>query len=356
MTERGRTRTTAVVAVAVAALTLAGGAHAETRGSFARPDVAVANVSAPQVALVGTPFAVDVTLAERSRQSGATTTVTIVVGTSVARARAVRVGAGKRARVVVPVTLRASGSFTLAVHAAVAGDAIPRNNAAAARVAAVDFALTPSHVLVDGFAGYGAQFNQHVYAGLSRDVGVSNDNVGDMESKVVALAPQFVRLFFSRTALSDPDRMASFVRTAQLAQRTGATINVTMQAIGPTPAVDVPAFGHALADLVLNRGVTNLRWATIQNEVNTTRITMDQYESMYRGLDATLTRDGVRDRVRFMGGDLVEQASPLGQTQGDWFGFMATRMNDVLDAYSVHSYWNYWGAAKIAHRLRVVRG
>jgi hypothetical protein len=102
--------------------------------------------------------------------------------------------------------------------------------------------------------------------------------------------------------------------------------------------------------------VTNLRWATIQNEVNATRMSMDAYDQMYRQLDTTLTRNGVRDHVRFMGGDLVEQVSPLGQTQGDWFSFMATRMKDVLDAYSVHVYWNYWGAAKIPQRLRVVRG
>jgi hypothetical protein len=357
MRHRLRTRTTAVVAVAAATLTLAGEAQATPRRAAARPDVAVARVSVPTAAIVGTQFQVVVTLAERSRRVGApAATVSVASGTSVATAPPVAVSAGGVVRVAVPVTLRTPGRATLAVHAAIRGDAVPRNNAAGAHVAGVDFALAPTEVLVDGFAGYGAQFNQHVYSGLSRAAGVSDANVGDMERKVVALAPQFVRLFFNRTALTDPDRMASFVRTAQLAQRAGATINVTMQAVGPSPDVDVPAFGHALADLVLNRGVTNLRWATIQNEVNTTRITMDQYDSMYRGLDATLTQDGVRDRVRFMGGDLVDQPSPLGQSQGDWFTFMATRMNDILDAYSVHAYWNYWGAAKIAQRLRVVRG
>jgi len=357
MRDRCRTRTTAVVAVAVAVLTVAGEAQAAPRRAPTRPDVAVASVAAPAAVIVGAPFQVVVTLAERSRRAGtAAATVSVAAGTSVATAPPVAVRAGRVVRVAVAVTLRSAGSATLAVHAAIAGDAVPRNNAASARVAGVDFALSPTEVLVDGFAGYGAQFNQHVYSGLGRDAGVSDDNVGDMEQKVVALAPQFVRLFFSRTALSNPDRMASFVRTAQLAQRTGATINVTMQAAGPTPEVDIPAFADVVSGLVLNRGVANLRWATIQNEVNTTRITMDQYDQMYRLLDARLTQNGVRDRVRFMGGDLVEQLSPLGQSQGDWFAFMATRMNDVLDAYSVHAYWNYWGVAKIPQRLRIVRG
>lgn len=352
MSARNTTRATAVAAVALTALALAGETQAQPRRA-AQPDVAVARISAPRTVLAGAPFGVEVTLVERSRRAGATAAVT-VAGASVSVSRTVRVAAGRRASVLVPVRLPPAAAARLAVTAEVAGDTSPRNNTAAARVAAVDFALSPTEVLLDGFAGYGAQFNQHVYAGLSRDAGVSDDNVVDMEAKVVALAPHFVRLFFSRTAFGDPDRMGSFIRTAQLAQRAGATMNVTLQAV-VNAETDVPAFGHVLADLVLNRGVTNLRWATVQNEVNTTRITMDQYESMYRGLDATLAQDGVRDRIRFMGGDLVEQVSPLGQTQGDWFGFMATRMSDVLDAYSVHAYWNYWGTAKIPQRLRVVR-
>jgi hypothetical protein len=348
-------RTPAAVAAAAAALALAGGVHAQPRAAAARPDVAVVAVSAPKAVLAGTPFRLEVTLLERSRRAAARATVTVAAGASVAAAPAVVVRAGGRASVTVPMSLASPGTATLTVRATVARDAALRDNVRTTRVTAAELALAPSQVLLDGFAGYGAQFNQHVYAGASRDAGVSDDNVGDMEAKVVALAPQFVRLFFSRTALADPDRMASFVRTAELAQRAGATINVTLQTLGPTPETDVPAFGHALADLVLNHGVTNLRWATIQNEVNTTRVTTDAYDAAYRLLDATLTQDGVRDRVRLMGGDLVAQVSPLGQTQADWFGFMASRMADLLDAYSIHVYWNYWDADKIQRRLREVR-
>ena len=353
MTRPART-TAAVVAAAAASLAVVGVAQAQPRAP-ARPDVAVVAVSAPRAVLAGAQFELRVTLAERSRRAAARAAVSVAAGASVTASPAVEIGAGGRAQVTVPLTLPAPGTATVTVRATVARDAAVRDNVRTARITAAEFAVAPTEVLVDGFAGYGAQFNQHVYAGASRDAGVSDDNVGDMEAKIVALAPQFVRLFFTRSALTDPDRMASFVRTAQLAQRAGATINVTLQALGPTPEADVPAFGHALADLVLNRGVTNLRWATIQNEVNATRVTTDAYDAAYRLLDATLRQDGVRDRVRLMGGDLVAQVSPLGQTQADWFGFMASRMTDVLDAYSVHVYWNYWDADKIQRRLKEVR-
>src|SRR5204862_49762 len=84
-------------------------------------------------------------------------------------------------------------------------------------------ASEPTHVLVHGFAGYGIQFNQHEYADISVQAGVTNANVTEMEQKVIALQPQFVRLFFDPSEFLLPDRMASFVRTAELAQRAGAT-------------------------------------------------------------------------------------------------------------------------------------
>jgi hypothetical protein len=255
------------------------------------------------------------------------------------------------------VTVPTAGTARIRVRAGVAGDRAAANNALTATVAATDFVVGPTKVVVDSFAGYGAQFNQNVYAGLSRDAGVDDANVGDMEAKVTALGPQLVRLFFHRGAFADPDRMQSFVRAAQLAQRTGATINVTWQTSAGAADLDgeITRFGHLLADLVLNRGVTNLRWVTLQNEVNSTRISMETYDHLYRVLDVALAADGVRDRVRFMGGDLVAQPSPLGQTQADWLRFLGARMGDVLDAYSIHVYWDFWSPEKIERRLTEVR-
>src|SRR5436309_9566006 len=82
---------------------------------------------------------------------------------------------------------------------------------------------------------------------------------------------------------------------------------------------------------------------------------MQQYEQFYRLLDADLKSVGVRSQIRFMGGDLVGTVSPLGQTQDQWFAFLASNMSDLLDAWSVHIYWDYWDTAKMVRRLTEVR-
>src|SRR5205823_1066956 len=122
-------------------------------------------------------------------------------------------------------------------------------------------------------AGFGAQFNQNVYAAISRNVGVTEANVKDMEAKVVALHPNFVRLFLLPNAYTDPHLMLSFVRSAPLARRAGAPTTVT--------------------------------WS--------------------------------------------------GQTQDQWLAFLASNMSDLLDAWSVHIYWDYWDTAKMVRRLTEVR-
>jgi hypothetical protein len=85
------------------------------------------------------------------------------------------------------------------------------------------------------------------------------------------------------------------------------------------------------------------------NEANTTVVTLANYERMYRLLHGHLVAAGVREQIRFMGGDLVQDK------QREWFQYMAANMNDLLDAYSVHVYWDYWDTPKIAQRLEDVR-
>lgn len=210
-----------------------------------------------------------------------------------------------------------------------------------------EFTLTPSRGLVGNFAGYGGQLNQHVYANISGPP----SGLPDLEAKVLALQPQFVRIFFNSTEWQFPDRLQSFFRTVELARRAEAQINVTWQ--GGSFSVTkgfMPRFADVLADLVQNRGIGSL-WVTLLNEPNSTPITLPQYEQVYRVLGDELRARGVRDRVHFMGGDLVGTTSPLGQTQVDWFRYMADHMGDLLDAWSVHVYWNFWEAAKIDRRL-----
>jgi hypothetical protein len=86
-------------------------------------------------------------------------------------------------------------------------------------------------------------------------------------------------------------------------------------------------------------------WVTLFNEPNTTSRTLEEYEQVYRELDHQLRERGVRDRIRFMGGDVTAAK------QADWFRYMAREMGDLLDAWSVHVYWDFWDAAKIDDRL-----
>jgi hypothetical protein len=213
---------------------------------------------------------------------------------------------------------------------------------------AAELEVSPSRVLVPATTGSGAQFNQHVYAAIS---GVPLGRFAELERKVIRLEPQFVRLFYNdRQATEARDKLESFLLTAELAQRAGATINVTWQSGGvDRPDQSMGRFAEVLAYLARSRGLANLRWATVQNEPNSTKITPEQNGAMYRALDRHLAAAGVREQVRFMGGDLVQT------NQRVWFQYMATHLADVLDAYSVHVYWDYWDTAKFPRRLTGVQ-
>jgi len=320
-----------------------------------RPDLVV-RLKAPTSARSGVQFLVDAEIVEQGRDTGATARLTVTNGATVLSTTSVDVRAGGRTRVSLPVTLNTSATLVARVDGALPREFDSTNDEASATVRLVEFQLNPARVLAPSFAGYGAQFNHHVYAAVSRGFGVTDENVVQMESEVVGLQPQLVRIFFNKGAFSDPDRMQSFVRTSQLAQRAGATIDVTWQSTyGPSPEQDMDQFAGVLVDLVRNQGVSNVRWVTVQNEVNSTRISMDQYARTIRRLDADLRTAGVRDRIRFMGGDLVGTTSPLGQSQRDWFDFMATQLSDVVDAYGIHVFWDYWDTPKLARRLTEVR-
>lgn len=209
-----------------------------------------------------------------------------------------------------------------------------------------DFRLDRSHVVVPDFAGYGAQYNQNVYAAISRDAGVTEENVLVMEQRLVELKPQLVRVFFNGDALHDDDLMRSFQRTLELAQRTASTINVTFQGIGPHAHTHaMPQFARVLHDLVAHRGISKLRWITVRNEPNVPPIPKQLYKDLYLQLDRELAALGVRSRLHFMGGDLrIEQ-------QREWFRFLSTEMRAILDAYSIHVYWNYFDPSDALHGI-----
>jgi uncharacterized protein YbdZ (MbtH family) len=265
-------------------------------------------------------------------------------------------------------------SLVLSLGAGACGDSVATPSADAPVVADADAAARPDapvctsdvraefHIptaapaVIGPWDGAGAQFNGLVYAAISAQVGVTPQNVTAMEAKITAAHPQFVRIFFDANVLDDPDEMQSFVRVVSLAQQSGAVVNVTWAGGGTVNTESyMQAFSNMFVDLLQNRQLTAVKWITIQNEVNSTNITMSLYEKMYRLVDADLRAAGIRDRLKFMGGDLVGTVSPLGQTQQDWFNYMAAHMADLLDAYSVHIYWNYWDTAHMMTRLTEVR-
>jgi hypothetical protein len=200
-------------------------------------------------------------------------------------------------------------------------------------------------VVVGDFAGFGGQLNQHVYARISGPP----PGLATMEAKVLALRPPFVRIFFNTSEWTNPDRMESFVRTVRLAERADAEINITWQGSTFEFAMrNLPRFAGELTALLEEQGVERL-WLTMFNEPNTTARTLAEYEQVYRSLHRLLVERGVRDRIRFMGGDLTR--SEQGPSQSEWLRYMAAHMGDLLDAWSVHVYWDFWDTPKIDERL-----
>ncbi len=64
-------------------------------------------------------------------------------------------------------------------------------------------------------------------------------------------------------------------------------------------------FADELAELAGGPRSSRALWVTMFNEPNTTRRTLAEYEQVYRSLHRLLVERGVRDRIRFMGGDLT---------------------------------------------------
>jgi hypothetical protein len=243
----------------------------------------------------------------------------------------------------------------LSVAIALAAAAIAAATAGAGRASAPgepEWTVTPSRGLVGSFGGFGGQFNQHVFA----DISGPPPNLPALESKVLALEPRYVRVFFNNSEWTLPDRMESFVRTVHLASRAGATIEIAWQ--GGTFAfamLNMPRLADVIAELFEHQVVVRPVWVSLYNEPNSAMLSLPQFEATYRLLDSELRARGVRDRVHFMGGGILAAPSGLGQTQADWYRYMAEHMGDLLDAWAPHIYWDFWDTPKIERRLSEVR-
>jgi len=332
--------------------------HADTT-TLLRPDLTVERVYGPSQTLTIRPIDLSADIAELNGDTPATATVTLHSGQTVLASATVDVAAGGESSVQFEnVELTSPVTTTLAVSVS---DVTPAqtdvsNDAGSLVVEVTEHELVTSNILVPSLGGYGAQFNQHVYAAITP---APPGSLAEMEAKVKALEPQLVRIFYNYAAeTQNPDRMASFVDTVGLANETGASINITFQSAAGAknnPPLFMGRFADILDDLVRDHGFTNVRWVTIQNEPNGAGVdlTLPQYEALYRELHAQLLARGLHPQIGLMAGDLVEGAGTDGQRA--WFQYMAEHMADVVDAYSVHIYWNYWDIPRMEYRLRDVR-
>jgi hypothetical protein len=192
--------------------------------------------------------------------------------------------------------------------------------------------------------GYGAEMSPYLTAPSE---GVPVGDLSDLERKLKALAPQHVRIFVLPKwwEPGNENLRDSFVRTCQMAQSAGATINVTLwHGWTNDPPGSSRRMARLLQDLVRNRSLTAVRYVTLQNEVNSTRITMDSYDAFYRMFDHDLRAVGLRDQIQIVGGDLLRKK------EAAWFENLATELADVCDGYSVHMYWEYPQAADYIRR------
>ncbi len=171
---------------------------------------------------------------------------------------------------------------------------------------------------------------------------------------MIDLAPQHVRIFVEQRWWTksevDPRTRLSALRAIDLAGRAGATVNVTMWRGPYLPDEESWAreMAEVLQDILVTRQMKQVRYVTLQNEINLTKIGMVSYNRLYRAFDRILRQRGLRDKIQIIGGDLV------GQDQEKWFATLAENQRDILDGYSVHMYANFWDPEYLLKRLTSV--
>jgi hypothetical protein len=327
-----------------------------------RPDLVVEEIT-PQQTLVGKPVVISAVIGERNGDVGATALVSMSALPGATEPVVVPPGghvtvnfAAVTFATAVPVEL------TVTVSGAVPNETDVANNTRTATLDVTEHELpTPRNVLFPSLVGYGAQFGMHLYAPITPwPAGVG---YGDVEAKVKELEPQLVRIFYNDNWDGNangqfPDwqvNYASFVRVAQLAQEAGATIDVSFQNLGAapkTPEASMAKFADVLEELVRKYGLTNIGWAEVGNEPNAPggAVTLEQYNALYRALNAQLVARGLRDQIHLMGGGLVESGGA--RHHYVWMQWIAQNMDDVVDAYAEHVYWIYDSPGRLEYRLR----
>jgi hypothetical protein len=221
----------------------------------------------------------------------------------------------------------------------------------------VEFTVDQTKIVSANFVGFGAQYNNNLYTSLSATAdGVTAGNVTNLEDKVKKLGCQHVRIFFDCKSFEgypkyNAEFMPSFIKTVQLAQASGATVNLTYwhgafddlyEESGTWPmSRQMNDFANVIENLIVNLGLTSVQYITIQNEVNTVSTTRENYVAAYRKLDEILKAKGIRNKVKFIAGDLLVDELKDDVSVTNWISFMGANGNDIIDGYSVHLYWDY---------------
>ena len=234
------------------------------------------------------------------------------------------------------------------------------------QTAVTEFAVNSQNVVVPDFEGYGAQMNEDLYTSISNTAkGWNNsppEDTANVEAKVKSMQPGLSRIFLSKNNFlaGNQSLVDSFDQTIELAQAAGARVNITWQSLthpsnNLTTAqaevyidTDMQNFAATVNDLVKNHGITVIKELTVQNEPDSVAYitgNMALYEYAYRQLDFYLTQDGIRNQIKLVGGDLVLNG------QAPFFLYMAQHMDDVLDGWSEHIYWNYYDSEYMTSRL-----
>jgi hypothetical protein len=232
--------------------------------------------------------------------------------------------------------------------------------------AVTEFAVNSRNVVVSDFEGYGAEMNENLYTSLSNPANGWNnsapEDTANVEAKVKSMRPGLSRIFLSKSNFlpGNQNLVDSFDQTIELAQAAGARVNITWQSLthpsnNLTTAqaevyidTDMQNFAATVNDLVKNHGVTVIDELTVQNEPDSVAYitsNMALYEYAYRQLDFYLKQDGIRNQIKLVGGDLVLNG------QAPFFLYMAQHMDDVLDGWSEHIYWNYYDSEYMTSRL-----
>ena len=163
-----------------------------------RPDLVVAAVHAPPQTLTTRAIDVVADISELNGDVGAAATLRLMLGpTPVAEPKTVTVPKGGSISVQFPgvsLTTAMSAELSVLIDEAVPFETDATNNSRSSTVEVTEHELVRSNVLVQALGGYGAQFNQHVYAPVTNPPVAT---LPDFEAKVRALEPQLVRVFYN---------------------------------------------------------------------------------------------------------------------------------------------------------------